>query len=124
RRREIAIRGAFGAGRGRLVTQFLIESVVLAGAGGLAGAVLGYAGARTLVRFAPVNIPRLDTVSIDVTVLGFMAGLCLLTAVLFGLAPVLGATRSAPADTIRDGGRGASQGVAAKGFRSALVVCE
>jgi predicted permease len=124
RQRELAIRTALGAGWQRLTTQFLVESSVLAFAGGVLGIGLGYAGALALVRYAPEGVPRLEFVSVDMTVLAFTVALCFMTAILFGLAPVLQATRTAPADTIREGGRSGSDGVKSARIRSVLVVSE
>jgi predicted lysophospholipase L1 biosynthesis ABC-type transport system permease subunit len=106
RQREVAIRNALGAGWSRLASQFLVESLVLALAGGLLGIGLGYAGSQALVRFAPEGVPRLDAVGIDFTVLAFAVGLCLLTAIVFGLLPVWNARRGTLSDFIREGGRG------------------
>jgi putative ABC transport system permease protein len=124
RQRELAIRTALGASWQRLTTQFLVESSVLAFAGGALGILIGYAGALALVRYAPEGVPRLDFVSVDLTVLAFTVGLCLLTAIVFGLAPVLQATRTAPADRIREGGRSGSDGVRSARVRSCLVGAE
>lgn len=124
RSREVAIRNALGAGRRRLSLQFLIESGVLATAGGVLGIALGYAGAAALVKFAPEGVPRLEFVAIDGRVLTFTVGLCFLTAMLFGLAPMLNAVRRAPAESIREGGRSASEGGRSGRLRSILVVSE
>jgi putative ABC transport system permease protein len=124
REREVSIRNALGAGRSRIAGQFLIESLVLAIAGGLLGIVLGYAGAAALVHYAPEGVPRLDSVAVDGTVLSYTILLCLLTAVIFGVAPVLHVLRSAPASGIREGGRASSASRHATRLRSVLVVSE
>ena len=124
RQREVAIRNALGAGWRRLARQFLTESFLLAMTGGVAGVMLGYAGVRALVRFAPTGVPRLDNVQIDSVVLGFTILLCLLTTAIFGLVPVLSGCHNAPIDGIRDGGRSSSEGVRATRLRSVLVVSE
>ena len=124
RGREVSIRTALGAGRRRIITQFVVESFVLAVAGGLLGVLLGYAGAAALVRYAPEGVPRLDAVSVDGAVLAFTLFMCLLTAVIFGVAPVLHILRNAPAAAIREGGRSASGGRRSTRLRSVLVVSE
>ena len=124
RKREVAIRNALGAGWKRLASQFIIESFVLAIAGGALGIVLGYWGVAALVRSAPPGIPRLDVVQIDYTVLAFTVGLCFATAILFGIVPVLTASRVAPGASIREGGRSSSDGVRTSRMRSLLVMSE
>jgi putative ABC transport system permease protein len=124
RGREVSIRNALGAGRSRLATQFAMESLVLAAAGGAVGIMLGYAGAAALVRFAPEGVPPLDGVAVDATVLAFTVALCALTALIFGIAPMLHMLRSSPAAGIREGGRASSEGKRSINVRSALVVSE
>jgi putative ABC transport system permease protein len=124
REREVAIRAALGAGWARIAGQFLAESALLSVAGGLAGTCAGYWGLRTLVRFAPPDIPRIEQAQVDGTVLGFAAGLCVVTTLLAGLAPALRAARVAPARSFHEGGRGASGGLRAGRLRSLLVVSE
>lgn len=105
RAREIAVRVAFGAGRGRLVRQLATESLVLAGAGALLGLALAQVGVRVLLGLAPVSLPRSETISVDGTVLGVVAGVSLLTGLLFGLAPMIRLLRSEVHNTIREGSR-------------------
>jgi putative ABC transport system permease protein len=123
RRREMAIRTALGASRLRIVRQLLIESVVLAAAGGAAGAVIALWGVDALVRISPVQIPRLNTVHIDRSVLLFTLLASLLTGALCGLLPALQLSRSNPGDALKDGDRGGSSGRGAA-TRSTLVVAE
>jgi len=87
REKEIAIRGALGAGRRRIVRQLLVESLVLAGAGGLVGLVLGNYSVRLLRGIVPDMFPMLQSMSIDLRVLAFTVGISLFTGLLFGLAP-------------------------------------
>jgi len=87
REREFAIRLAVGAGRSRLVQQFLTESVLISLIGGAAGVAFAYWSVETLVALSPTDIPRLDQVRIDRRVLAFTASLTILTGIAFGLAP-------------------------------------
>ncbi len=105
RAREIAVRVAFGAGRRRLARQLVTESLVLASAGAVLGLVLAQVGLRALLAVAPVTLPRSETIALDGTVLGVVAGVSLLTGVLFGLAPIARLLRSEVHSTIRDGTR-------------------
>src|SRR5467141_3270382 len=98
RKREIAIRAAVGAGRGRIVRQLLTESVMLSLAGGVLGVAAGYAGIRAILSLSPGNIPRIGTggsnVSLDWRVLAFTLALSILTGILFGLVPALQSSRA------------------------------
>jgi predicted permease len=113
RQREVAIRTALGAGRWRIVRQLLLESLVLAVAGGIAGLVLAAVLARALLRFLPFDPANMAlSTTPDLRVLSFSAALTLATAFLFGLMPALQASRSSPASTLKAeagsvaGGRG------------------
>ena len=89
RRREMALRGALGAGAGRLVRQLLTESLVVAAAGGLLGVGTAWFMTRGLLALAPSDIPRLSAVTIDGAVLGYAIAMTVVSALLFGLAPAL-----------------------------------
>ena len=124
RQKEIAIRTALGAGRLRLVRQLLTESVLLALAGGLLGLGLAYFGVRGLVAISPADIPRLNDTGIDQIVLGFTLLVSLITGVGFGLIPALQSSNPNLNETLKDGGRGSSQGARTNRVRSGLTVAE
>jgi putative ABC transport system permease protein len=123
RRREMAVRTALGASRARIARQLLIESLTLAAIGGAAGVVVALWGVDTLIRVSPVQIPRLNTVHIDRSVLLFTVLASLATGALCGLLPALQLSRSNPADALKDGDRGGSSGSGAR-TRHILVVAE
>jgi len=122
RRKELATRAALGAGRARVFQQLLIESLVLAGAGGAAGVLLAYASLRAFAVLLAGQVPRADEVTMDPRVLGFALGASILTGVLAGALPAFRAGRTELTDALREGGRGG----AALGIRTRrlLVVCE
>jgi putative ABC transport system permease protein len=124
RRREVAVRLALGAGRARLIRQFLVESLVLAFGGALLGALIAW-GSLTLLRpFAAVALPIAGDISIDARVFGFLLGVSVLSGVLFGLVPALQASREDVRDTLSDASAKSTSGGGQKRFRSALVVLE
>jgi putative ABC transport system permease protein len=122
RRRETAIRASLGASHGQLVRPFLVESMLLALAGGAAGTALAAAGVRALRWLAPPGLPRLDEIGIDAGVLGFTLSASLASAAVFGLAPVLAGATSTLAESLKAGARGTD----ARGnrARSILVVAQ
>jgi len=124
REREIAVRAALGAARGRLVGQLLTESIVLATAGGVAGLLIAVLGLRMLLAMAPVDIPRLDQIRVDWQVLAFALGLSLATGVVFGLVPALQASRPDLNESLKEGGRGSTTGIRGRRIRGALVISE
>ena len=124
RTREIALRSALGAGRGRVARQLLTESTVLAGVGGLAGLLLASLFVRGLVALSPANLPRIDEVRMDATVLLFALGVSLVSTVLFGLVPALHASRLDLFDALKQGGAKATMSSASSRLRSLLVVAE
>jgi putative ABC transport system permease protein len=122
RTREVVVRAAVGASRWRLVRQFLVESLVLGGAGGLAGLLLAAWSTRALLAFGMSGIPRLEDVAIDWRVLLFAIGLATATSVFFGLIPAFAVT-SLTGRTAANSGRG-TIGPGGTRARRALVVCE
>jgi len=124
RSREIALRTALGAGRGRLIRQLLTEAAVLASAGAIAGLGLAYWLIEAIQAVAPAGLPRAGSIALDMTVMGFAAAATLLTVVLFGILPGIVATRTNLAETLKDSGRTASTGLAGARMRNVLVVAE
>ena len=122
REKEIAVRAALGARRGRLIRQLLTESVLLASAGGLLGVALAYAGIRAFVAFGPRDIPRIEEISLDWRVLVFSLALTLVTGIVFGLAPALHTSKPELHDSLKEGARGSTLG--RNRLRSALVLAE
>jgi putative ABC transport system permease protein len=124
RTREIAVRAAIGAGRGRIVRQLVTESTVLALLAGVLGTLLAWAGIVAFRAFGPGDLPRLAEVSIDARVLGFALGLSLLTGIVFGLAPARTALRSGLTGSLRESGIALTSGRSRTRFRSTLVVVQ
>jgi putative ABC transport system permease protein len=124
RRREMAVRAALGAGRGRLIRQLLTESVLLAIVGGAIGVALAADATRTLLALNTDTLPAMFSVGVDGRVMLFSAGLSFATGVLFGLVPALDAARANLHDVLKDGGRGASGGRGGERVRRVLVVAQ
>ena len=124
RHKEMSIRAAVGATRGRIIHQLLVESVLLSVVAGAIGLLLAIWGLDLLVALAPAEIPRLHDVSIDRTALLFTLGLSLLTGVTFGLAPALSASKTNLVVALKEGSRGSTEGPWRNRLRSALVVAE
>jgi len=126
REREVAVRAAIGASRGRLVRQFITESTLLAIMGTALGVALAFAAVRGLVAASPIQVPRLadaGALAVDVRVLAFACGLAVATALAFGVVPALLMARGDVQRPLKDSGRG-SDGGARRRARSALVVAE
>jgi len=123
RTREIAVRAAIGAGRGRIVAQLVTESVVLGILSGLAGLFIASWGTRALIAIAPVGLPRLGEVRLNGTVFAFAVGVASLCGVLFGLAPALRVAGLPLVEGLKEGGRSGA-GASQRRMQRALVVCE
>jgi predicted permease len=124
RTREIALRAALGAGRGRVVRQLLTENCVLAGGAGLAGVLLASMLVQGIVSLAPPDLPRIDDVRMDQTAVLFALGLALASTVVFGLVPALHVSRLDLSDGLKQGGSKATASKAGTELRSAMVVAE
>jgi putative ABC transport system permease protein len=122
RGREVAVRAALGAGRGRLAAQFLTESFVLAGLGTVAGLALAMPAMRFLETLVPETISTVR-LTLDWRVLAFSAGVAIVATLTFGIAPALRGSRLAPQDGLREGGRGTA-GARSHGFQHLLIVIE
>jgi putative ABC transport system permease protein len=124
RQKELAIRTALGATQRRIVAQLLVESVLLALAGGVAGLLLAVWGVRALIAASPAIIPRVASVTIDGRVLLMTLLITAITSIVFGLMPALRAARVDLVDSFKDGDRGATEGQRKSRLRSALVASE
>ena len=124
RARELAIRAALGANRGRIVRQLLTESVLLGAVSGLIGTLLASMGIDLIRAFGPANLPRLNEVSLDLRVLGWVLAISLLAGILVGLAPAMTALRRDLRPSGQEGGRSVSGGTSSRRIRRALVVAE
>jgi len=124
RQKEIAIRSALGAARGRLIRQFLTESVMLSLTGGALGLLLALWGMSLVETLGAKVNPLLNAVAIDYRVLGFTLVVSLLTGLIFGLIPALHASRPDLNETLKEGGRSAGASATRNRLRSALVISE
>ncbi|HEY2907363.1 MAG TPA: ABC transporter permease [Vicinamibacterales bacterium] len=126
RHRELRVRAALGAGRGRLIRQLLTESVLLAVLGGALGLLFAQWTGRVLVAILATNfrIPRIESAGIDVSVLTFTLVVALATGVLFGVAPAVSASSPDLAERLNESSRSATGGVRSRRVRHALVIAE
>jgi putative ABC transport system permease protein len=124
RQKEIAVRTALGAQRGRLLRQFLTESIVLSLFGGALGLLLATWGVRVIVATNPESLPRVREIAVDGRVLLFTLGVAILTGVLFGLAPAMHARASVMFSSLKEGGQRATAGAGRQLLRRALVIAE
>ena len=123
RQREVAVRLALGAGRGRIIRQLLTESTALALLGAAAGTLLAWWGLRSIIAISPDTIPRVAEIRIDLTVGLVTLGVAMLTGMLFGLAPAMQLTRTDLQSTLKEGTRGGTVG-GRQALGRALVVGE
>ena len=124
RHREFAIRTALGAGRGRLLRQFMAEGVTLATFGGAAGLGLAYAGLKALIAANPNSLPRAAEIGLDPAVVLFTVLTALLTGVVFGLAPLLHVGQRAVSLALKEGGTRTTATITRNRVRRGLVVAE
>jgi putative ABC transport system permease protein len=128
RQREISIRVALGAGRGRIVRQILTESILVSLAGGALGVFLGFFGVRLLLAVNPITLPRLgqhaEAITLDWRILLFALGVSVLAGAISGLVPAIKASRTDLVGTINESGARSGAGFRGSKTRSVLVVCE
>ena len=124
RRREMALRAAIGAGRGRLIRQSLIESAILAFVGAGAGLLMASFGLDIVVRWIPSGIPRIQQTSIDGGVILFTGVAAVVTGLLFGLAPALSCSHVNVYESIKQAASNLTAGRAAQGLRRSFVACQ
>lgn len=124
RSQEIAIRTALGAGRRRLLRQFLTESLLLGGIGGGLGVGLAFASFRALLAWLPADLPRASEIRLDIPVLLFALLASLVAAFVFGVAPAFQASASSLSNALREGSLSAGEGGGKRKLRSLLVVLE
>ena len=124
RQREIAVRTALGAGRGRIVRQLLTESLLLALAGAALGTMLAAWGTGLIDAIIPADRPWFIALTFDWRVAAFTAALAMLSGVLFGLAPALMVSRGSLTESLKEGGQGGGTSVRRQRLRSSLVVAE
>jgi len=124
RRREIALRSALGAARGRLIRQLLTESVLLSLAGAALGLVFARFGIRAVVALGSTQVPFLENTAINPAVLGFTAAAAFVTAMLFGLAPALAVSKTDVIEALKQGSQNATAARGQRRFRGLLVASE
>ena len=122
RRREVAVRAAIGASRGRLIRLFFTESLVLAAMGALLGLAVAVVSVKGLLAWSPIHIPRAGDIGVSATVLGFSIAVALVTAIVFGLAPAVTMSRADLNDALKENTKGSAGRRGS--MRGALVVAE
>jgi predicted permease len=124
RRKEVAVRVALGAGRGRLVRQMLTESVLLSCCGALLGIVMAVLATRSVAGLRAVNVPMLTAVHVDAAALAFAAAAAIATGLIFGIVPALQMAGGELQDGLKENARGSSEGRRGGWIRNGLVVSE
>jgi putative ABC transport system permease protein len=124
RRREIALRAALGAARGRLIRQLLTESLLLSLAGAALGLLLARFAIQAVVRLGGTQIPLIEHTSINPVVIGFTVAAAFLTAILFGLAPAMAVSRTDVIEALKQGGQSTTAAQGQRRFRGFLVAAE
>jgi putative ABC transport system permease protein len=124
RQKEIAVRIALGAGRGRVLRQLLTEGMLLAGAGGAAGLAVAFGGVKLLLAIAPKGVPHIEAAHLSGTVLAFNAGVAICAGILFGLAPLRGVSGMDPEAALKQTARSASGGRGQRRLENLLIVAE
>jgi predicted permease len=124
RQKEFAIRSALGAGRWRLLRQFLTEGVLLAIVGGALGAAIGFVGVRAMLAANPESIPRALEIGLDWKVLAFTFAISIATGLIFGMAPLLHLREQVVTISLKEGGQRSTAGSARARLRSGLVMAE
>ncbi len=124
RQKEIAVRAALGASRGRIVRQLLTESLILAALGGALGLMLAWQGTDGLVALSPPELFGPSSVKINASVLAFTVGVSLLTGIIFGLVPAFEAARFDLQESLKEGGKNIGGGTRSHRLRGAFVAAE
>jgi predicted permease len=124
RHREFAVRTALGAGRGRLLRQFMTEGVLLSIVGGILGLLLAQVGVQALIQLYPTSLPRTSEVTVDPLVLLFTLGVSIATGLVFGLAPIMHTRVSGLVTALKEGGAKGATGAARHHVRRGLVMAE
>jgi putative ABC transport system permease protein len=124
RQKEIAVRAALGASRGRLVRQLLTESMLLAVIGGALGLLIGSWGIKLLTGLQPASLLPVTNVTIDFTVLGYSLVLSVITGILFGFAPALQSKPTHLSESLKEGGRSSAGGDSGRHIRGLLTISE
>jgi len=124
RQKEVAVRAAMGASRGRIVRQLLTESLLLAALGGAAGLLLAWWGTAALVNLSPPELGDFQHVEISASVLGFTFFVAMLTGAIFGLVPAFEASNIKLSETLKEAGRSLAGATRSQRLRNALVVAE
>ena len=124
RGKEIALRAAMGASRGRIIRQLLTESLLLSGLGGVFGLLIAQWGTEALIKTVPQNIPRIGTIQLDASVLGFTLLVSLATGVIFGLVPAWQASHVDLNSSLKSGTRTGAGGEGKGRVRNALIMAE